>query len=65
MVEDHRHCIVCGKSVDTEKFFCSPSCEEIFKSQQKRLKRTRTFTLLFFLIVFMLVMFLATLRGSS
>jgi predicted nucleic acid-binding Zn ribbon protein len=65
MVEDHRHCIVCGKSVDPEKFFCSPSCEELFKRQQGRLKKTRIFTMLFFIILFAAVMFLATLGGRS
>jgi predicted nucleic acid-binding Zn ribbon protein len=65
MVEDHRHCVVCGKSVPPEKFFCSPSCEEMFKLQQRRLRRTRVFTMLFFVIIFVLVIFLSALRGPS
>jgi len=57
MVEDHRHCIVCGKPTAPDVFFCSPSCEEIFKRGQRRAIRYRNLTLILFVVI--LVMFVA------
>ncbi|MEM2866404.1 MAG: DUF2116 family Zn-ribbon domain-containing protein [Candidatus Hadarchaeales archaeon] len=62
MVEDHRHCPVCGKPVEKEKIFCSPSCEELFRAQQEKLKRAR---LLSFLLVFLLLFLLLVLSSLS
>ncbi|MEM0359371.1 MAG: DUF2116 family Zn-ribbon domain-containing protein [Candidatus Hadarchaeales archaeon] len=56
MVEDHRHCLSCGKAVERDKLFCSSSCEELFKKQQERMRKARTFSLLLlFLLLFLLV----------
>ncbi len=65
MVEDHKHCIVCGKSVPPDKMICSPSCEELLKQQQKRLKRMRLFTMVFFMLLFVAIMVISAVRGNA
>ncbi len=55
MVEDHRHCPVCGKVVEKEKLFCSPPCEELFRTQQERMRRARLFSLLLILLLLILL----------
>jgi predicted nucleic acid-binding Zn ribbon protein len=51
MVEDHKHCIVCGKPIEPDKFVCSPSCEEIVKKQQKSMARSRMIMLMMIFII--------------
>ncbi len=63
MPEDHRHCIVCGKAIESDKFFCSPSCEDIFKKQQKRMARTRLITMAIFIAIFVVIIVLSYLRS--
>ncbi|MDI6643290.1 MAG: DUF2116 family Zn-ribbon domain-containing protein [Candidatus Hodarchaeaceae archaeon] len=65
MTEDHRHCIVCGKPTGPDKFFCSPSCEEIFKTQQKRMRRSRLIMLALFIAMFIAILVMSAFRGSS
>jgi predicted nucleic acid-binding Zn ribbon protein len=61
MVEDHRHCPMCGKAVEKEKLFCSSSCEELFRKQQERLRKARLLSLLPLLILFLLILLLSSL----
>lgn len=35
-VAPHKHCIVCGKTVDEDENFCDELCEAKYKSAQKR-----------------------------
>ncbi len=65
MIEEHRHCIVCGKPTGADKFFCSPSCEELFKTQQKRMRRSRLIMLGLFIAMFIAIVVMSALRGSS
>lgn len=65
MIEEHRHCIVCGKPTGPDKFFCSPSCEEVFKIQQKRMRRSRLIMLGLFIAMFIAIVAMSALRGSS
>jgi len=64
MPEEHRHCIVCGKVVDPEKFFCSPACENTYKQQQKRMSRMRLIMMVILVVMVMVVLVLSALRGS-
>jgi predicted nucleic acid-binding Zn ribbon protein len=61
MVEDHKHCIVCGKPIEPDKFVCSPSCEEILKKQQKSMARSRMIMLLVIFII-LIVFIVASIR---
>ncbi len=57
MPEDHRHCVVCGKAIEQDKYFCSLSCEDIFKKQRKRMARSRLIMMLIFVALFVLILF--------
>ncbi|MEM1689255.1 MAG: DUF2116 family Zn-ribbon domain-containing protein [Candidatus Hadarchaeales archaeon] len=65
MVEDHRHCVVCGKPVPPDKFICSPSCEEILRKQQKRYHRIQLYTMILFFLLFVLILVISVVKGSS
>ncbi|MBI4288446.1 MAG: DUF2116 family Zn-ribbon domain-containing protein [Chloroflexi bacterium] len=39
-VPSHKHCVVCGKSVGTEKDICSPECENTLVTRRKSQKRS-------------------------
>jgi predicted nucleic acid-binding Zn ribbon protein len=64
MIEDHKHCVVCGKATAPDKFFCSPSCEETYKKQQKSMARSRMIMMVFFVILFIVIILMSRL-GSS
>ncbi len=57
MVEDHRHCPVCGKVVQG-KIFCSPSCEDLFRKQQEGIRKARLLSLFLLLLLILLVLLL-------
>ncbi|MFQ6129869.1 MAG: DUF2116 family Zn-ribbon domain-containing protein [Candidatus Hadarchaeaceae archaeon] len=59
MPEDHRHCVVCGRAIELDKFFCSPSCEDIFKKQRKRMVYNRLILMVVFIAIFLLILFSA------
>ena len=63
MIEDHKHCIVCGKAIEPDKFFCSPSCEEMYKKQQKSMARSRTIMMVIFVVI--IVVFILMSRLGS
>jgi len=65
MVEDHKHCMVCGKPTPPDRLLCSPSCEEIFRQQQQKLKKTRMFTMIFFMALFFLIIILSAFRSAA
>ncbi|HID60272.1 MAG TPA: DUF2116 family Zn-ribbon domain-containing protein [Hadesarchaea archaeon] len=65
MIEDHKHCIVCGKATGADKFFCSPSCEDVFKKQQKRMARSRMVMLILFVALFVVIMVISSLRSTG
>lgn len=64
-VEDHKHCVVCGKPTTLDKFFCSPSCETMFKTQQNKLKKSRTLMMVLFIVMFVVMILLTSLRGTG
>jgi predicted nucleic acid-binding Zn ribbon protein len=55
VIEDHRHCVVCGKPTDPDKTVCSASCEEILNRQQKSMKRSRLIMLVIFIVLFIFI----------
>lgn len=61
MIEDHKHCIVCGKPVEMDRFVCSPSCEDILKQQQKRMARSRTIMMVIFVVMIIVIVLLSKL----
>jgi len=65
MVEDHKHCVVCGKAVSPDKLFCSQECEDRLKQQQKRMSRMRMYMMLIFFVLLMLILILPQLTGKA
>jgi len=65
MIEEHKHCIVCGKVTEPEKSICSPSCEEVLKKQQKQMARSRTIMLVFFVVMIIIIVVLSMLQKAS
>ncbi|KAF5088936.1 DUF2116 family Zn-ribbon domain-containing protein [Methanobacterium aggregans] len=63
MVEQHKHCPVCGKPVPLSERYCSQDCEQIAAENQKKVAKTRKILYGLF-IVFILVWILLTLRGK-
>jgi len=50
----HRHCPVCGKAIEPDKFYCSDECEQIMIKERKR---QRNFTIIMFaLLIFLLIL---------
>jgi predicted nucleic acid-binding Zn ribbon protein len=62
VVENHKHCVVCGKVVAPDKFFCSQECEGRLRQQQKRMSRMRLYMMLIFFVLFILILVLSSLQ---
>jgi predicted nucleic acid-binding Zn ribbon protein len=65
MVEDHKHCVVCGRPVTPDKLFCSQVCENALRRQQRRMSRMRMLMMVAFVAIFILLMALAQFGGGS
>ena len=63
VVEDHKHCVVCGKAVEPDKFICSPACESVLKRSQKQAARMRYFMMGTLIVFFVVIMALSYLRA--
>ncbi len=63
MVEDHRHCMMCGKAIERDKLFCSEACEEVFMIQQRRIRRARILFFFLMTIILGLIFVLSSVRG--
>ncbi|MCS7130371.1 MAG: DUF2116 family Zn-ribbon domain-containing protein [Archaeoglobaceae archaeon] len=57
----HRHCIVCGKAIEADKYYCGDECQQ---RMEKERKRQRNFTLFMFLmlLIILLMFWLPLLR---
>ena len=64
MVEDHKHCVVCGRAIEPDKFICSPACEEVMKRSQKQATRMRFIMIGMFVTLFVVLMVLSYVRGT-
>ncbi len=61
MIEDHKHCVVCGKPTDPDKTICSPACEALTRQQQKKMSRSRNIMLILFIVMFAIIILSSTL----
>lgn len=62
MVDPHKHCLVCGKAIPTDKNFCSEKCEGYYEQKVKKQKRY-FYVLMAFPII--LVLLLLLLSGTQ
>jgi len=52
-VASHKHCIVCGQTIDETETFCDEVCESKYKSAQRR--QTLFFLVFIGLLILMLI----------
>jgi predicted nucleic acid-binding Zn ribbon protein len=63
MIEQHKHCPVCGTPMPMSERFCSPNCEQLALANQQKVKKSRR--LLYGLFaVFILVWLFFMLKGK-
>jgi predicted nucleic acid-binding Zn ribbon protein len=63
MVDQHKHCPMCGTPIPMNERFCSPKCEQIFAERQRKLARTRKIMFAGLAIV-IIIYLLYILRGQ-
>jgi len=51
----HRHCVVCGKAIEADKFVCSEDCQDRLNKERKR---QRNFTIFMFAMLLILLIIL-------
>gem|GEM_PF-175162 len=59
MVDPHKHCLVCGKAIPTDKNFCSEKCEGYYEQKVKKQKRYFYVLMAFPIILVLLLLFLS------
>ncbi len=63
MVEDHAHCLVCGKVISPGRKFCSSKCEEKYLERKASLERSRRMiNILMLLTPVLLVIYIVIVR---
>ena len=62
-VDDHRHCVICGKAVPPKKEVCSPICQTEYDNAMKKKKN---YTILFYIsiAIFIGILFLQLFAGG-
>ncbi|OPX59492.1 MAG: hypothetical protein A4E25_00976 [Methanobacterium sp. PtaB.Bin024] len=63
MIEQHKHCPVCGTPIPMSEKFCSPKCEQIAITNQQKIKKSRRMLYILFAI-FILVWLVFMLRDQ-
>ena len=63
MVDQHKHCPMCGKPIPMDEKFCSPKCEQIFAERQRKVMKTRR--IMYIILAAILIIYLLyTLKGK-
>ncbi|MHC1631030.1 MAG: DUF2116 family Zn-ribbon domain-containing protein [Methanotrichaceae archaeon] len=57
----HKHCIVCGKTIEEDETFCDKLCESKYKSAQRR----QMLFFAVFIVLLVLIIVLPTLVGKT
>ncbi|BDZ70618.1 DUF2116 family Zn-ribbon domain-containing protein [Methanobacterium petrolearium] len=63
MIEQHKHCPVCGTPIPMDERFCSPKCEQIAIANQQKVRKSRRMLYTLFAI-FILVWIVFMLRDQ-
>ena len=53
---EHRHCRVCGISINVDKQFCGEKCEETFKKERRK-RRIIDISFIIFMIFLLFILF--------
>lgn len=54
MVEQHKHCPVCGSPIPMKERVCSADCQKVLDQRQKSMKKSRL-SLFAVIVIFILV----------
>ncbi|HML04636.1 MAG TPA: DUF2116 family Zn-ribbon domain-containing protein [Methanobacterium sp.] len=63
MVDQHKHCPMCGKPIPLDERFCSPKCEQTFTERQRKVAKTRKIIYIA-LAAFIIIYLVFTLKGK-
>lgn len=63
MVDQHKHCPMCGTPIPMDERFCSPKCEQILAERQRRVARTRKIIYIAFAAL-IIIYFLFAFKGK-
>jgi predicted nucleic acid-binding Zn ribbon protein len=62
VVVPHKHCIVCGKVVETDQVYCSDKCKMEMERERRRQRNFMIF-MIFLLFIFLAFIFLTPARA--
>ena len=63
MVDQHKHCPMCGKPIPLDERFCSPNCERILTERQRKITKTKRIMYIAFAAL-IIIYLLFTLKGK-
>ncbi len=63
MVDQHKHCPMCGTPIPMNERFCSPKCEQILAERQRKVAKTRKIIYLAFAAL-LIIYIIFVLRGK-
>jgi len=63
MIEQHKHCPICGTPMPLSERFCSPNCEQIALANQKKVQKSKRLLYILFGL-FIIVWLFFMLRGQ-
>lgn len=59
MVDQHKHCPMCGTPIPMDEKFCSPKCENIYAERARKVAKTRrTFYIIIAVIIILYILYL-------
>ncbi len=64
MVDQHKHCPMCGTPIPMDERFCSPRCEQIMAEIKRKVAKTRKIFYLAFAALIIIYIIFVVLRGK-
>jgi predicted nucleic acid-binding Zn ribbon protein len=64
MVDQHKHCPVCGTPIPMSERFCSPKCQQKLYERQRKVAKTRRIIYLAFAAIIIIYFLFVVLRGK-
>jgi predicted nucleic acid-binding Zn ribbon protein len=59
-IPEHKHCMICGKSISVEREFCSEDCQEQYNGIMKKRKRSN-YIMIIVMVILLAVLFIPML----
>jgi predicted nucleic acid-binding Zn ribbon protein len=51
----HRHCVICGKAIESDEVTCSDECQETLEKERKKQRNFMLFMMAGFLVLLILL----------